>query len=165
MVVSTATLDPHDAPEPPPLLLLPGFDEFLLGVKDRSAVLAPGDLERVIPGRNGVFVPTIVADGKVIGTWKRQSRARHVDIVAAPCAPLTTAQQDEPVRVAQEYAACLGPKRRCRWRRADRGLQQAQAAVRRRCTIPNSDSAVISAAPANTTQAAIPAIRPIVDHA
>lgn len=51
--------------------LLPGFDEFVLGYADRSAVLAPGMLERVVPGGNGVFSATVVARGRVVGTWRR----------------------------------------------------------------------------------------------
>lgn len=49
--------------------LLPGFDEFLLGYQDRSAVLAPEDAPRIVPGGNGVFKPIVVEQGKVVGTW------------------------------------------------------------------------------------------------
>lgn len=51
-------------------LLLPGFDEFVLGYRHRSAVLDDGMLERIVPGRNGVFRPTIVEAGRIVGTWK-----------------------------------------------------------------------------------------------
>ena len=43
------------------VFLLPGFDEFVLGYTDRSAVLAAKFGERVVPGHNGVFKPTVVA--------------------------------------------------------------------------------------------------------
>jgi hypothetical protein len=52
------------------LLLLPGFDEYLLGYADRDAVLAPEHAERIVPGRNGVFRPTVVVDGQVVATWR-----------------------------------------------------------------------------------------------
>jgi len=51
--------------------LLPGFDEYLLGYSDRSAVLDPADAQRICPGGNGMFSPTMVIDGHVTGTWKR----------------------------------------------------------------------------------------------
>lgn len=54
--------------------LLPGFDELILGVKDRSLSLGEHDLERIVPGRNGVFRPTVVVDGRVVGTWRRTLR-------------------------------------------------------------------------------------------
>lgn len=52
------------------VLLLPGFDEYLLGYADRSAALAPEHLQRIVPGMNGVFRPTVVVDGRVVGTWR-----------------------------------------------------------------------------------------------
>ncbi|WP_127573515.1 winged helix DNA-binding domain-containing protein [Georgenia faecalis] len=51
--------------------LLPGFDEFLLGYQDRSAALPPEFADRLVPGGNGVFRPTVVAGGQVVGTWRR----------------------------------------------------------------------------------------------
>ncbi|MGY2065310.1 winged helix DNA-binding domain-containing protein [Blastococcus sp. SYSU DS0619] len=57
-------------------LLLPGFDEFVLGYADRGAVLDPAFAERIVPGRNGVFRPTVVVDGRITGTWRLPGRAR-----------------------------------------------------------------------------------------
>ena len=53
------------------VLLLPGFDEFVLGYQDRSLVLAPEHANKIVPGGNGVFKKTVVAGGEVIGTWAR----------------------------------------------------------------------------------------------
>lgn len=64
-----------------PALLLPSFDEHLLGYTDRSAVLDPRHFERVVPGRNGVFRATVVdSQGRTIGTWLRERRAQHTRI-------------------------------------------------------------------------------------
>ncbi|MDD7968894.1 winged helix DNA-binding domain-containing protein [Actinomycetospora lemnae] len=49
--------------------LLPGFDEFVLGYAERGHVLAPDELDRIVPGGNGVFRPTIVHRGRIVGTW------------------------------------------------------------------------------------------------
>ncbi len=51
-------------------LLLPGFDEFVLGYGDRAEVLDPEHADRIAPGGNGVFRPTVVREGRVVGTWK-----------------------------------------------------------------------------------------------
>ncbi|WP_305091614.1 winged helix DNA-binding domain-containing protein [Prescottella sp. R16] len=51
--------------------LLPGFDEFVLGYRDRTAAIDPAFLERLCPGGNGMFSPTVVDDGRIVGTWKR----------------------------------------------------------------------------------------------
>lgn len=56
----------------PKIHALPGFDEMLLGYQDRSASLPAEHAQAIVPGNNGVFQPTIVADGRVIGTWRRK---------------------------------------------------------------------------------------------
>ena len=55
-------------------LLLPAFDEHLLGYQDRSPQLDPAHFERIVPGRNGLFLATVVRDGRVVGTWKKSTR-------------------------------------------------------------------------------------------
>ena len=56
----------------PPVLLLPGFDEYLLGYADRSAALDPPHADAVVPGRNGMFRSTVVRDGRVVALWRRR---------------------------------------------------------------------------------------------
>ena len=68
----------------PDVRLLPGFDEFLLGYGDRSAALAPEHAQAVVPGSNGMFLPTIVIDGEVVGTWKRVAGTREAVIRLSP---------------------------------------------------------------------------------
>ncbi|WP_209325022.1 winged helix DNA-binding domain-containing protein [Brevibacterium renqingii] len=55
-------------------LLLPGFDEMVLGYKDRSATLDPDDEKAVVPGGNGMFKNTVISGGRARGTWKRSPR-------------------------------------------------------------------------------------------
>lgn len=66
--------------ERPSVFMLPGFDEYLLGYKDRSAVLRAEYAPRIVPGNNGVFMPTIVIDGQVAGIWKRSIKKKGIDI-------------------------------------------------------------------------------------
>jgi hypothetical protein len=56
------------------VFLLPGFDEFILGYQDRRAVLPAEFAARIVPGGNGVFRPTVVSGGQVVGTWKEEGR-------------------------------------------------------------------------------------------
>jgi hypothetical protein len=62
------------------LHLLAGFDEYLLGYTDRSAVLDPVHAHKVVPGGNGVFFPMIVVGGQIVGTWKRTVKKDRVSI-------------------------------------------------------------------------------------
>lgn len=54
--------------------LLPGFDELVIGYADRSATLPAQYADRVVPGGNGVFQPTILRGGRIIGTWRRSGQ-------------------------------------------------------------------------------------------
>jgi hypothetical protein len=68
---------------------LPGFDEYLLGYQDRSAALEPEHAPVVVPGNNGVFQPTIVVNGRIVGTWRRKATSAGVRITPRPFAGLT----------------------------------------------------------------------------
>jgi hypothetical protein len=63
-------------------LLLPGFDEYVLGYKNRTAFLTPEIFDAVVPGGNGVFRATVVDDGQVVGLWtaKRLTRRQVVTV-------------------------------------------------------------------------------------
>lgn len=67
---------------------LPGFDEYILGYQDRGAALDPAHAPIVVPGNNGVFQPTIVANGRFVGTWRRKVTAAGVTITPRPFAAL-----------------------------------------------------------------------------
>jgi len=102
---------------PPPggeVHLLPGFDEYLLGYGDRSAALAPAHSQAVVPGGNGMFKPTIVVDGEVVGTWRRALTAREVLIDLVPFGPLPGTLRKGLIRAADTYGAFLGRPARLR---------------------------------------------------
>lgn len=88
--------------------LLPGFDEYLLGYKDRTAVLNAEHASRVVPGSNGMFMPTIVVDGRVVGLWKRTLRKRSVSLELQPFAPLSPAHRAAVDYAAEHYGMYLG---------------------------------------------------------
>ncbi|MEV1329352.1 winged helix DNA-binding domain-containing protein [Micromonospora costi] len=87
------------------LLALPGFDEYLLGYRDRSLMLDPAHRNAVIPGNNGVFQPTVVSGGRVEGTWKRAVGRGRVTITVRPLAALDRPRTE---RALARYAAFLG---------------------------------------------------------
>lgn len=66
----SAATYPAASSAPQRVCLLPGFDEYFLGYKDRKAVLATEHLSQICPGTNGIFKPMIVVDGQIAGTWK-----------------------------------------------------------------------------------------------
>ncbi|QBE49803.1 winged helix DNA-binding domain-containing protein [Leucobacter triazinivorans] len=69
----------------PEWLLLPAFDEHLLGYALRDPQLDPAHFERIVPGRNGMFLATVLHRGRVAGTWKRAARAGGgIEVAALP---------------------------------------------------------------------------------
>jgi hypothetical protein len=66
------------------VVLLPGFDEFVLGYRDRTTILAPEFAERIVPGNNGMFRPTVVLDGQIVGTWQWTGRGAKRTVTATP---------------------------------------------------------------------------------
>lgn len=99
-----------DATQPPshPVYFLPGFDEFVLGYRDRSAVLEPQFSDAICPGGNGVFFPTIVSNGRIIGTWKRTLRKKVVEITVSAFRPLSGTDKAAIEEAAARFGLFMG---------------------------------------------------------
>jgi hypothetical protein len=95
--------------------LLPGFDELLLGYKDRSAVLPPELAPDVVPGNNGVFQATLVLDGRVCGIWRRTTTAKGTTLAAEPLADLGPAARRAFAAPVARYATFLGTMASLEW--------------------------------------------------
>jgi hypothetical protein len=91
----------------PIVYLLPGFDEYLLGYKDRSAVLRAEYTHKIIPGNNGVFMPTIVIDGQIAGTWKRTIKNKGIDIEFNLFGPPED-REESIIKTARRYCGFMG---------------------------------------------------------
>jgi hypothetical protein len=95
----------------PVVSLLPGFDEYLLGYRDRSAALDPLDARKIQPGSNGIFAATIVIDGKITGTWKRVFAKKSVAISIDLFRSLTKAEARALEESMGRYCEFLGMAR------------------------------------------------------
>jgi hypothetical protein len=116
MVVDAALLDADTLDDlGDEVLVLPGFDEYLLGFKDRSLVLDPEHKQAIIPGGNGVFQSTVVRGGRVIGTWKRTTGRTQTTVTVRPLVPLSAAERERVEAAFQPYARFLGSAVRVRW--------------------------------------------------
>ena len=92
----------------PVVYLLPGFDEYLLGYRDRTASLDPAVAQKIQPGSNGIFSSTIVIDGKVVGTWKRELTKKAVKISTSPFRTLSKAEMRGVEVASKRYCEFLG---------------------------------------------------------
>jgi hypothetical protein len=86
--------------------LLPAFDEYTVAYKDRSAVLDPKFTKKANSG-NGILYPTIVVDGKVVGTWKRTIKKDGLVITPSPFAKLKRAETHAFAEAASRYGEFL----------------------------------------------------------
>ena len=93
-------------PSPPAAYLLPGYDEYLIAYRDRSAALDSKYAGNVGRG-NGLF-STIVIDGRVVGNWRRTVKKAAVIIELAPFAPLPAAEEEAVNAAIRRYGQFLG---------------------------------------------------------
>ncbi len=87
--------------------LLPAFDEYTVAYKDRGAALDPKYTKQVSSG-NGIFYPTMVMDGQVVGTWKRAIKQKALVITPSLFAKLKRAETRAFAEAASRYGEFLG---------------------------------------------------------
>lgn len=88
-------------------LLLPAFDEYFIGYKDRSPLIDMPFAKEVMTV-NGIFNPIMVHNGQITGTWKRTFKKDSVAITVASFKPLKKAAGKAFEPAAQQYAGFLG---------------------------------------------------------
>jgi hypothetical protein len=86
--------------------LLPPYDEYTVAYKDRSAVLNAVHAKRADSG-NGIFYPTMIVDGQVVGTWTRTIEKDVLTIVPSPFIKLKEAEMHALTAAAARYRAFL----------------------------------------------------------
>ncbi len=102
---NTYWMSPH-AEEGSGLFLLPGYDEFLIGYKDRSPSFETYG-PTPISTYNGMFYATIVEDGQVLGVWKRVVKSKAIDVILHPIVKLNQKQMTKIESQIAAYAAFL----------------------------------------------------------
>ncbi|MDG4811210.1 winged helix DNA-binding domain-containing protein [Micromonospora sp. WMMD1120] len=106
-----------DAPRAPldAVLALPGFDEYLLGYRNRTLMLDPAHRAAVVPGNNGVFRATVVHAGRVVGVWRRAVGRSAVTVTIQPLVTLDAATRGRAEQALGRYADFLGLPPRVAW--------------------------------------------------
>jgi hypothetical protein len=105
--------------------LLPFFDEYLVGYRDRSAMLDSRH-RRLVNDRGGMLNPCVVVDGRVVGTWRRTLSPGAVAVELALFAPLPAGAAAAVEAAARRYAGFLGRSLRLISRRARRSAAAAR---------------------------------------
>ncbi len=84
--------------------LLPPFDEYLLGYKDRAAMLAPAFAKRVNRG-GGMPRPVVIVGGEVVGVWSRSEKKGELVIEIKPFRDLDAGALEAVERAAKRLEA------------------------------------------------------------
>ena len=79
----------------------------MLGYKDRSAVLDLMYASKICPGNNGMFMPTIVMDGRIVGIWKHTLKKGKVAVAADPFTALIDAESSAFTTAVSHYGRFL----------------------------------------------------------
>jgi winged helix DNA-binding protein len=102
-----ASSTPAKKDRAPAAYMLPAFDEYTVAYKDRSAALDPAYTKQANSG-NGMLYPTMVVDGRVVGTWKRALKKDTLAISQSPFAKLKRAEAGALAEAASRYGKFLG---------------------------------------------------------
>lgn len=65
-------------------------------------------MNSIVPGNNGVFMPMIVAEGQIAGTWKRKIKKKGAELLLIPFEPLPASSRAALVSAAEAYTAFWG---------------------------------------------------------
>jgi hypothetical protein len=87
--------------------LLPAFDEYVLGWRDRGLAVAAEHRAKVNRG-GGWLHPVLVVDGQIVATWRTATETKQLRIDLAPFAPITAAAKRAVATEAKDVAAYLG---------------------------------------------------------
>jgi hypothetical protein len=87
--------------------LLPAFDEYTVAYKDRAAVLHPSHTRRP-DAATAVLGPTVVLDGRAVGTWKRTPKRDTVFVETSLWTTLKRTERSALEAAAQRYGEFLG---------------------------------------------------------
>jgi hypothetical protein len=96
---------PRSSSRLPHGLLLPPYDEYTVAYRDRRAALDP---KHAAAARNGIFSPTVLIDGRIVGTWTRRLAGASVTIALRPFAPLTGVRRRVVAAAARRYGLFSG---------------------------------------------------------
>jgi hypothetical protein len=83
--------------------LLPPFDEYILGYKERSLALDPAFAKRVNPG-GGMLKPTVLVNGEVIGLWGYKVNKGQMSVSIDPFRDLEEDEKDHIESAASRFA-------------------------------------------------------------
>jgi hypothetical protein len=88
--------------------LVPWWDEYLLGWKDRGLVAPPDQWRKINRDGGGWLNPTILADGLALGTWSTKQTPKALELEVQPFSRLSPTVHRGLRREAEHMSGFLG---------------------------------------------------------
>jgi len=100
----------NEQPAPTPIVhLLPSFDPYVLGYQKRDLLVLPQYARRINAG-GGMLHPTLLADGRAVGTWKSKWQKNHLQVQVEPFGHLAPEVSAELEAEVSDLARFLNTK-------------------------------------------------------
>lgn len=90
----------------PGVHLLPAFDEYFIGYKDRSNLVDSTYLKQVMTV-NGIFNPIMLVNGRIVGLWKRTIEKKGIALTLMPFGKMKKQELKAFEPVAERFAAFM----------------------------------------------------------
>ena len=100
---STTSATPAAPRAAPSAHLLPAFDEYTVAYKNRQLIFDSAQTTNW-----DALGPTVIIDGRIVGTWKGTVEKNHLTIAVNPSRPLKRREKLAISAAAEQYAAFLG---------------------------------------------------------
>lgn len=92
----------------PHVFLLPNYDEYFIGYKDRSAFMHGAHSIRFDPGSVALNAHIIVLDGQIVGGWRRTMTKTEVNIELSLITELSSKEMRAVADAADRFGEFLG---------------------------------------------------------
>ena len=92
----------------PTVFLLPNYDEYFIGFKDRSAIAERLKSADLVTGGDALIGNVIVVDGQLVGGWKRALEKESVTVDLKLLSRLTRAEHRALRSAVESYGRYLG---------------------------------------------------------
>jgi len=99
-----------ELPAPIPIVhLLPRFDIYLLGYQKRDLAV-PSQYAKRINAGGGIVHPTVLVDGRIVGTWKSKREKNHLVVMVEPFEHLAPEIDEGLEKEVEDIARFLGER-------------------------------------------------------
>ncbi|HXG73161.1 MAG TPA: winged helix DNA-binding domain-containing protein [Gemmatimonadaceae bacterium] len=94
--------------ESPTAHLLPNYDEYFIGFRNRSAIGQRLGHQRPVTGGSALIAHIVFVDGQIVGGWKRVVQGGNVAIVLSLLLPVTRSEFARIAAAARRFGEFLG---------------------------------------------------------